>query len=124
MTDPMLLPLSAAALGATGLITLPGLFASLAQARDRTPPDNFYEDADGKATPESMAAFSNKKPKACVLTFSILGLGLSIATTVLAILNPLGDGLVLENWLTTATWVSFPALAPIAQLPIDLSNCL
>jgi hypothetical protein len=106
--DSLLLPLSAAVLGAAGLITLPGLFASLAQARDRTPPDNFYEDDDGKATPESMAAFSNKKPKACILLFSLIGLGLSITTTVLSILNPLGDGLGLENWLVTATWVSVP----------------
>ncbi|TWU75276.1 hypothetical protein ED733_006155 [Metarhizium rileyi] len=106
MTNPMLLPLSAAALGATSLITLPGLFASLAQARDRTPPDNFYEDVDGKATPETMAAFSNKKPKACILVFSVLGFGLSITSAVLSFLNPLGDGLNLENWLTTGTWAA------------------
>ncbi|KID89813.1 ABC transporter, transmembrane domain, type 1 [Metarhizium guizhouense ARSEF 977] len=106
MTVPMLLPLSAAVLGATGLITFPGVFASLAQARHRTPPDNFYQDVDGKATPESMAAFSNKKPKACILVFSVLGFGLSVTTTVLSILNPPGDGLNLENWLTTGTWVA------------------
>ncbi|KAG8408938.1 hypothetical protein J3458_019946 [Metarhizium acridum] len=106
MAVPMLLPLSAAVLGATGLITLPGVFASLAQARDRTPPDNFYQDVDGKATPETMAAFSNKKPKACILVFSVLGFGLSVTTTVLSILNPLGDGLNLENWLTTGTWAA------------------
>ena len=106
MTDPILLPLSAAALAANGLITLPGLFATLAQRRDRSPPDNFYEDEDGKSSPETMAAFSNRKPKLAILTFSILGLCLSTAVTVLSLLQPLGDGLRLENWLSNASYVS------------------
>ncbi|KAK2594786.1 hypothetical protein QQS21_007473 [Conoideocrella luteorostrata] len=106
MSYQWLLPLSAAGLGVTGLATLPGVFAQLAQARHRTPPDNFYEDVDGKSTPETMAAYSNKKPKLCILVFSVIGFGLSVAVTILSKLHPLGDGLSLENWLITATWAA------------------
>lgn len=106
MTVPWVLSLSAAGLGVTGLIALPAFFAQLSQIRDRTPRDNFYQDVDGKSTPETMAAFSNTKPKVCLLIFSITGLGLSLAVTVLSILHPLGDGLALENWLSNGCWVS------------------
>lgn len=107
MNDAILLPLCAAGLGVTCLSSLPGLFALLAQLRDRTPRDNFYEDVDGKSTPESMAAFSNKAPKICLLISSVIGFGLSIAATILSILDPLGDDLALENWLSNGCWVSW-----------------
>lgn len=103
-------PLAAAGLAVVGLTGLPGLFAILSQIRNRTPKDNFYEDLDGKATPESIAAFSNKKPKTAILLLSILGVGLSVAVSVLATLNPTRDDLLLPNWLYTATWVSHPNL--------------
>ncbi|KAG5950186.1 hypothetical protein E4U53_005410 [Claviceps sorghi] len=106
MTDPFLLPLCAAALGVTTLSTLPALSAQLAQARHRAPRDNFYEDADGKSTPETMAAFSNKKPKLCLLVFAVVGFGLSLAVTILSILYPLGDGLAWENWLSNGCWAA------------------
>ncbi|GAB0131908.1 hypothetical protein EsDP_00000361 [Epichloe bromicola] len=106
MTGPWLLSLSAAGLGVTGLIALPALFAQLSQVRDRTPRDNFYQDVDGKSTPETMAAFSNTKPKVCLLVFSVTGFGLSVAVTVLSILHPLGDGLALENWLSNGCWAA------------------
>lgn len=109
MNDSTLLPLSASALGITGLATLPGLLAVLAQSRDRTPPENFYEDEDGKATPETMAAFSNKKPKRCVLTFSIFAFGLSISVAVLSMFQSLPYHLNLENWLIVGTTVSLTA---------------
>ncbi|KAG6263206.1 hypothetical protein E4U49_002474 [Claviceps purpurea] len=106
MNDAILLPLCAAGLGVTCLSSLPGLFALLAQLRDRTPRDNFYEDVDGKSTPESMAAFSNKAPKICLLISSVIGFGLSIAATISSILDPLGDDLVLENWLSNGCWAA------------------
>ncbi|KAG5994869.1 hypothetical protein E4U43_003162 [Claviceps pusilla] len=106
MSDPLLLPLCAAGLAVTSLSTLPSLFAYLAQARDRTPRDNFYQDVDGKSTPETMAAFSNMKPKLCLLLFTMVGFGLSLAATTLSILHPLGDGLALENWLSNGCWAA------------------
>ncbi|KAG5983517.1 hypothetical protein E4U55_007983 [Claviceps digitariae] len=106
MADPLLLPLCAAGLAVIGLSTLPSLFAQLAQARDRTPRDNFYEDVDGKSTPETMAAFSNKKPKFCLLISALVGFGLSLAVTILSTLRPLGDGIVLENWLSNGCWAA------------------
>lgn len=113
MSDPLLLPLCAAGLAVTSLSTLPSLFAYLAQARDRTPRDNFYEDVDGKSTPETMAAFSNKKPKICLLIFTMVGFGLSLAATTLSTLHPLGDGLALENWLSNGCWVKLPQISSI-----------
>jgi len=115
MTDPLLLPLCAAGLAVTGLSTLPAIFAQLAQARDHRHRDNFYEDVDGKSTPETMAAFSNKKPKLCLLISAVVGFGLSIAVTILSILHPLGDGLALENWLSNGCWVSCLTI-PISAL--------
>ncbi|KAG6030053.1 hypothetical protein E4U41_000213 [Claviceps citrina] len=106
MAHPVLLPLCAAGLGVTGLSTLPALFAQLAQARDRTPRDNFYEDVDGKSTSEAMAAFSNKKPKLCLLICTVLGFGLSLAVAILSTLRPLGDGLALESWLSTGCYAA------------------
>ena len=105
--NTLYLALSAGALGATALLTLPGVFAILAQARDRIPPDNFYEDIDGKATPESTAAFSNKKAKFCTLAFAIVGFALSAAVSVISLLHPLGDGLNIENWLGLGLSVGF-----------------
>lgn len=106
MSHAVLTPLSAAGLAVVGLSGLPGLFAILAQIRNRTPKDNFYEDIDGKATPESIAAFSNTRPKVAILTLSVLGLGLSVAISVLDTLHPTYDGMLLPNWLFTGTWVS------------------
>ncbi|KAG6002516.1 hypothetical protein E4U21_003009 [Claviceps maximensis] len=106
MIYPSLLPLCAVALGVTGLSTLPALFAQLAQIRHHTRRDNFYEDVDGKSTPETMAAFSNKKPKLFLLIFTVVGFGLSLAVTILSVLHPLGDGLALENWLLNGCWAA------------------
>ena len=101
-----LLPLSAVDLGITALSTVPGFLAFLAQWRDRKPKDNFYQDVDGKATPESNAAFSNKSQKLAILSLSITGLGLSIAISVLATLNHTAGEHLLEDWFSTGALVS------------------
>ncbi|KAG5929613.1 hypothetical protein E4U42_005318 [Claviceps africana] len=106
MTDSFLLPLCAAALGVVTLSTLPALSAQLVQARHRAPRDNFYQDADGESTPDTMAAFSNKTPKLCLVVFTVVGFGLSLAVTTLSILHPLGDGLAWENWLSNGCWAA------------------
>lgn len=101
-----MLPLTAAVLAIVGLSTSPAVFASINQLRNRTPKDNFYEDADGKSTPETVAAYSSRRPKLLIITFSAIGLATSIAISVLSIFNqPTHYGLI-ETWLTTASWVS------------------
>ncbi|KAI9171700.1 ATP-dependent bile acid permease [Paramyrothecium foliicola] len=97
-------PLSAAALAVVGLSGLPALFAFLAQVRSRAPRDNFYEDVDGKSTPEAVAAFSNKRAKAAILILSAFGFILSAVISVSSTLEPVHKAIVVANWLSTAAW--------------------
>ncbi|KAI1058055.1 hypothetical protein LB506_000939 [Fusarium annulatum] len=85
------------------LATTPALATAVAQLRKRTARDNFYEDADGKSTPESLAAFSNRLPKVFILALSAVGLGTSIAISVLQSLSQ-SDSLLLKNWLIAGAW--------------------
>lgn len=100
-----LFPISVTGLAIVALFTIPALVTIIRQIRKGAPKDNFYEDRDGKATPESIAAFSNKAPRAVILLFASLGLGTSISISVLTTLHHERDGLFLENWMVTASWV-------------------
>ncbi|KAF5658311.1 hypothetical protein FHETE_9965 [Fusarium heterosporum] len=96
--------LTGAGLAVVALATTPALVTAVTQLRKRTVKDNFYEDIDGKSTPESIAAFSNRLPKIFILALSAIGLGTSIAISVLSSLNSHVDALLLKNWLITGTW--------------------
>ncbi|KAG5787418.1 hypothetical protein H9Q69_013513 [Fusarium xylarioides] len=89
--------------GLVALATTPALATVVTQIRKRTARDNFYEDADGKSTPESLAAFSNRLPKVFILALSAFGLGTSIAISALYSLSQ-SDSLLLKNWLIAAAW--------------------
>ena len=108
MNRTALLAISAANVGVAGLSTIPGVLAFLAQLRERTPKDNFYEDEDGKSTPEAVAAFSQKWQKFTVSLVAAIGFGTSLAVSLVSLLGPHHDHdvLGLENWLATAAWVS------------------
>ncbi|KAL6813453.1 P-loop containing nucleoside triphosphate hydrolase protein [Trichoderma sp. SZMC 28013] len=109
--DPLgnlVLPLSIAGSAVVGLFSLPAVFALLAQIRNRTPKDNFYQDVDGTSTPEAVASFSNKWPKVAILLLSLTSFGPSLALSVLSSLRLKEDDLFVPNWLITA------ALATIA----------
>lgn len=106
MSHNLLLPVSGASLGLVALVSIPVLGAITRQVRNGAPKDNFYEDRDGKSTPESMAAFSNKRPKSISFLFAVTGLGTSIAFSVLETINRRQHNVFLPNWLTTAAWVS------------------
>ncbi|KAG9255956.1 P-loop containing nucleoside triphosphate hydrolase protein [Emericellopsis atlantica] len=99
-----LLPVSATGFGLTCLFTVPAIVAIVRQTRKGAPKDQFYEDEDGKSTPEAIANFSNRVPKAVILFFSAVGLGTSTGVSVLTSLNPARDGLFYENWLVSASW--------------------
>lgn len=96
---------SAVGLGLTGLLSFPAVTNIVLQQRTREAKPEIYEDADGKATPESVKAYSAKLPKIFLILLSVVGLGLSIAV---AVVSTLGEttGLLLENWLAVGTWVS------------------
>ncbi|KAM0353461.1 hypothetical protein ACHAPU_001471 [Fusarium lateritium] len=96
--------LTGAGLAVVALATTPALVTAITQLRKRTAKDNFYEDIDGKSTPESIAAFSNRLPKILILALSTIGLGTSIAISVLSSLNSHVDALLIKNWLITGTW--------------------
>ncbi|KAK4183219.1 92fa4e65-f2b9-41ea-8f4e-0e0d5e2b8a44 [Podospora australis] len=111
VSDGSLLVAVGTGLALIGLGTLPaayGISSRLQHRRDAN--QDTYEDADGKATSESVKAFSSKIPKALILAFAAAGLGVSIA---ISLLSTHRDGLFLEDWLTTAAWgaLLFQALA-------------
>ena len=63
-----------------------------------------YEDEDGIATEETQKEYTAALPKYLALSFSVLGISVSIGIAVFATVSPT---LVLqsEHWLSVATWV-------------------
>lgn len=98
----------AAGLGIIGLVSLPALTTFTLRLTTREPRQDSYEDEDGKATPESLKAYSSKLPKSLIVLFAALGSATAIATAVLATLDIGKDGLFLDNWLSAAASVSPP----------------
>jgi hypothetical protein len=96
--------LTGTGLGLVALATAHALVAAINQLRKRTPKDNFYEDVDGKSTPESIAAFSNRLPKLFILALSVTGFGTSTAISVLSSLHASSGELFLKNWLIAGAW--------------------
>ncbi|KAK8136839.1 hypothetical protein PG984_004779 [Apiospora sp. TS-2023a] len=95
---------SAASVGLIALFTTPAVIRLVLQLRNRdAKTSDVYEDEDGKSTPEAVKAFSAKVPKAFILLLSLVGLGLSIALSVLSTLD-VEKGLFLENWLAVSAW--------------------
>ncbi|KAI2468687.1 putative ATP-binding cassette transporter protein [Annulohypoxylon bovei var. microspora] len=99
---------SAVGLGAVTALSLP---AALNLGRLRSRGSKFaagvYGDKDGKSTPDAVQAFSNKTPKAAIIIFSLIGLGISIALAVISTLGTQGGvegSLFLENWLAVPIW--------------------
>lgn len=100
----------AAGLAATGLISVPALSTFITQLTTREPKPETYEDKDGRATPESVEAYSAKWPKTFVVLFAFLATGSSIATAILTTIHTETVDLFLENWLSAAASVSQPPL--------------
>lgn len=64
--------------------------------------DGIYEDGDGKATPESVKAFSNFWPKTLIFLCALAGVPLSLAIPLVSL------GVVrapVQDWLSAAAWV-------------------
>ncbi|KAL1849599.1 hypothetical protein VTK73DRAFT_9851 [Phialemonium thermophilum] len=91
-------------LAIVAVCSVPSVTSLVLQLRKRERnTDEIYEDEDGKATPESMKAYSAKLPKALILLFALVGTGLSIA---IGLVSTSDEGLALENWLTLAGWAA------------------
>ncbi|KAI0008146.1 putative ATP-binding cassette transporter protein [Xylariaceae sp. FL0662B] len=100
---------SAAGLGLVATLSVPAVVKLAVQLRSRPRDSNSpgYEDEDGKSTPEAVKAFSTKVPKAFILLLSVIGLGISIAVSVLSTLTAADEQrfLHVENWLVVISWV-------------------
>ncbi|EPE02791.1 abc transporter [Ophiostoma piceae UAMH 11346] len=96
-----------ASLAVISLLTLPAVSGLVRQILRRQPRDDaLYSDADGTASAETVAGFSAKLSKSAVLLSSVLGLGSSLAVSLIALIkNEEGRGFFVENWLTTAAWI-------------------
>lgn len=105
MQDDSLPIASAAGLALIGLVSVPAVSALVVQLTTREPRSDTYEDEDGKATPESIKAYSAKWPKAFIVLFALLASATSIATAISTTLHAGKDDLFLENWLSAGASV-------------------
>lgn len=96
---------SVAALAVVILSAIPSGVALVAQKRRNLPKDNFYEDVDGKSSPEAVADFSNTRPKAAISVCAVATFATSLAVSVLETLDT-SLGLSLPSWIVTAAFVS------------------
>lgn len=107
MQDESLKIAVASSFALIGLVSVPAAFTFIRQLTTREPRPDIYEDEDGKATTESLKAYSAKWPKTFVVLFAIISCGTSIATGLLTTLHIGKDGLFLENWLSAGASVSY-----------------
>ncbi|KAK4100650.1 P-loop containing nucleoside triphosphate hydrolase protein [Parathielavia hyrcaniae] len=88
----------------TALIALcsaPALSSTVTRLSKRDAKQDTYEDGDGKATPESVKAYSAKLPKSLALASAAAGLAISIA---LLLVLPHTEGRLLMGGLGTGAW--------------------
>ncbi|KAK3903780.1 P-loop containing nucleoside triphosphate hydrolase protein [Staphylotrichum tortipilum] len=86
-----------------GLCSLPALRTVVAPRPHRRDANlDAYEDGDGKATAESLKAYSATAPKSSVLASGAAGLAVSIALLVMS--STRQDGRLLVDSLTTGIW--------------------
>lgn len=86
-----------------GICSVPALGSTVIRLRRRDAKQDVYEDGDGKATPESVKAYSGKLPKSFVVASASVGLAISIA---LLIISPHANDRLLIDSLSIGSWVS------------------
>ena len=87
-----------------GIFTLHAVSAVGRQLKNRNINQEIYEDDDGRATPESMKAFSAARSKVAILSFAATGLAISL---LLVLMTQRGPDVTLENLVLIAgSWVS------------------
>ncbi|KAK3393601.1 P-loop containing nucleoside triphosphate hydrolase protein [Podospora didyma] len=88
-----------------GLCTIPAISDIVGRLRKRETKKDSYEDADGKATLESLKAFSTRWSKSAILGFAASGFATSIACALLPYRGEGGDILNnFGNWLSAGAW--------------------
>jgi hypothetical protein len=104
--DSRSLAAGASALALVLLFTVPSVLAIASHFRETQSKPEIYEDKDGVASEESMAAYSAKAPKILISIFTTLGLSTAISLAVLSTLNRDHDFTFIQNWVNVAQWVS------------------
>ncbi|KAL2270974.1 hypothetical protein VTJ83DRAFT_345 [Remersonia thermophila] len=84
-----------------GLCSVPASSDFVTRLRKRDAKSDTYEDGDGKATPESVKAYSAGAPKSLILISAAAGLAVSIC---LLVIEPLGRHGLWTDSLDTAAW--------------------
>ena len=84
------------------LLTIVGVVSHFREPKSKPA---LYEDKDGVASEESMAAYRAKYPKILLSIFTVLGFATAVCLAVLGTLDHRLDPMPLENWLTAGQWV-------------------
>jgi hypothetical protein len=87
------------------LLTAPSVIAIHSHFRHKKPKPRLYEDKDGVASEQSMAAYSAKIPKIVLAIFTIAGFAIATSLAVLTTLNRHENTTFVQNWLNVAQWV-------------------
>ena len=87
------------------LLTAPSVIAIYSHFRHKKTKPRLYEDKDGVASEESMAAYSAKIPKIALTIFTIAGFAIATSLAVLTTLNRNENSTFVQNWLNVAQWV-------------------
>lgn len=98
-----------------GLCSVPAADSIVTRLNRRDAKQDTYEDGDGKATPESVKAYSAKLPKSLTLISAAAGLAVSVA---LLVISPRARGRLLIDSLSTGAWVSRGS--PIVSIPTEV----
>lgn len=93
-----------AGLAVVAVCSVPAVTGLVSQLRSPSAKDNFYEDKDGKSTPETIAAFSNRWPKTLVVLFAAAGSASSLAVAILSTSGR--QDAFLADWLIFSALVS------------------
>lgn len=106
MVCPLDLTLAWISLGTIALLCLPAVSTALFGQQNNGPIDRFYEDIDGSGTPESIAAFSNRRCKFLILVFATLGFTITVSIFLLEIMGGNRCDGTLEAGFIGSSWVS------------------
>lgn len=87
------------------LLTAPSVIAIHSHFRNKKTKPRLYEDKDGVASEQSMAAYSAKIPKIVLAIFTIAGFAIATSLAVLTTLNRNENTTFVQNWLNVAQWV-------------------
>lgn len=79
------------------------------QQNERFPPLHLYCDGDGEATPASVRKFSNQWQRISITVLSIMGLGVSLARTILSMKYRGVDNFPFHGWIHVGMWVCSPS---------------